>query len=473
MKKRTKIRRRRSLALFLALTMTMSMALTAFAEEAPAPSDSAGKTADDNININIIDVPQDPPVFDLSQTERPGQTEGITVQPGAPENSAPGESDPGAKPAAPAGTDAPAEPTAPAETEPSAEPTASAGTEPSAEPTAPTGTEPSAEPTAPAKTEPSAEPTASAGTEPPAEPAAPAETETGSDPGTADGNITKPVDPDWDVFYDAARDTYKLTYKIPENAEGDQTIDLTYALELLGQYAHTAVAPQMPGVPEGIQDAFDKFAANAAADPAQSTVDKANEYLKAEGLDPEDPYIQEYARYMMDAADYKQVCSDWDSWVQNGDPYGYVASFGDLDTFLYYGCGFKNGEPKAPTPDINPDSEEYKQYEKALAEYQHRCEADKLQPGDVRKFEIYLSSGSRHTYIYKDGSFTLATPDWGTQSGGSDDVKGFDGQVLPGQYVDNTVYYVTVTAKPLQDLFKTIGMLDANHPLNSHGLSTL
>ena len=226
MKKRTKIRRRRSLALFLALTMTMSMALTAFAEEAPAPSDSAGKTADDNININIIDVPQDPPVFDLSQTERPGQTEGITVQPGAPENSAPGESDPGAKPAAPAGTDAPAEPTAPAETEPSAEPTASAGTEPSAEPTAPTGTEPSAEPTAPAKTEPSAEPTASAGTEPPAEPAAPAETETGSDPGTADGNITKPVDPDWDVFYDAARDTYKLTYKIRENAEGDQTLPM-------------------------------------------------------------------------------------------------------------------------------------------------------------------------------------------------------------------------------------------------------
>lgn len=46
--------------------------------------------------------------------------------------------------------------------------------------------------------------------------------------------------PNWDVFYDSESDTYRLTYKIDEDALGDQTIDLTYAKELLGYYAQNA-----------------------------------------------------------------------------------------------------------------------------------------------------------------------------------------------------------------------------------------
>ena len=72
---------------------------------------------------------------------------------------------------------------------------------------------------------------------------------------------------------------------------------------------------------------------------------------------------------------------------------------------------------------------------KALEEqFKNRTEADVLQPGDVRKFQIFLTSSSKHTYKYKEGSFTLATPEWEKKPGGT---TGFDGQILPDEYVDN------------------------------------
>ena len=48
------------------------------------------------------------------------------------------------------------------------------------------------------------------------------------------------ADKNWDIFYDADKDVYKITFKIDANTEAmTQVIDLTQALELLGKYAET------------------------------------------------------------------------------------------------------------------------------------------------------------------------------------------------------------------------------------------
>ena len=94
---------------------------------------------------------------------------------------------------------------------------------------------------------------------------------------------------------------------------------------------------------------------------------------------------------------------------------------------------------------------------KALEEqFKNRTEADVLQPGDVRKFQIFLTSSSKHTYKYKEGSFTLATPEWEKKPGGT---TGFDGQILPDEYVDNADYHVTLRCDPIQKLLvDTLGV---------------
>ncbi len=117
----------------------------------------------------------------------------------------------------------------------------------------------------------------------------------------------------------------------------------------------------------------------------------------------------------------------------------------------------------------NAYQESVKEYEAAYAEYLKKMEelndytnweeANVLQPGDVRKFEIYFTSDSKHTYKYKEGSFTLATPEWKPEDGNQDGITGFDGQVLPDEYVDNAQYRVTLRAEPIQDLLvKQLGV---------------
>ena len=46
----------------------------------------------------------------------------------------------------------------------------------------------------------------------------------------------------WEIFYDKENDVYKLTFNIDSDAEGDQVIDMTYALKLLNQYAQSGKA---------------------------------------------------------------------------------------------------------------------------------------------------------------------------------------------------------------------------------------
>ena len=58
------------------------------------------------------------------------------------------------------------------------------------------------------------------------------------------------------------------------------------------------------------------------------------------------------------------------------------------------------------------------------------------EPGCTTIFDISLSNGSKHTYVYKDNSLTVATPD---QTGkGNTGIEGFDGQELPKEYAGNT-----------------------------------
>ena len=92
---------------------------------------------------------------------------------------------------------------------------------------------------------------------------------------------------------------------------------------------------------------------------------------------------------------------------------------------------------------------------KALEEqFKNRTEADVLQPGDVRKFQIFLTSSSKHTYKYKEGSFTLATPEWEKKPGGT---TGFDGQDIPDDYLQNDMpLYVNGSMAPLYEVFTDV-----------------
>ena len=58
------------------------------------------------------------------------------------------------------------------------------------------------------------------------------------------------------------------------------------------------------------------------------------------------------------------------------------------------------------------------------------------EPGCTTIFDISLSNGSKHTYVYKDNSLTVATPD--VSNTDKTGVTGFDGQELPKEYAGKT-----------------------------------
>lgn len=58
------------------------------------------------------------------------------------------------------------------------------------------------------------------------------------------------------------------------------------------------------------------------------------------------------------------------------------------------------------------------------------------EPGCTTIFDVSLANGSKHTYVYKDSSFTVATPD--VSNTDKTGVTGFDGQELPKEYAGNT-----------------------------------
>ena len=176
--------------------------------------------------------------------------------------------------------------------------------------------------------------------------------------GSSEDKVNPPAEgKEWDIFYDAERDVYKITFNISDKTEQteDLTIDLTQALVLLGKYAEagkqelndTIAAltkpvkdnagdapvmgdageapvepeapaafdgekpeePKEPGKPEGLDKAtqavwdkvFDLF--SSAGGNQYNTTDNVLMELEAAGVDPKSDYAKEYAKYLVDKAD--------------------------------------------------------------------------------------------------------------------------------------------------------------------------
>lgn len=94
------------------------------------------------------------------------------------------------------------------------------------------------------------------------------------------------------------------------------------------------------------------------------------------------------------------------------------------------------GQPSKKTKDFNGASYTlYVYYDEKTDSVCQRV-AFTNEPGCTTMFDVSLSNGSKHTYVYKDNSLTVATPD---QTGkGNTGIEGFDGQELPKEYAGNT-----------------------------------
>lgn len=93
------------------------------------------------------------------------------------------------------------------------------------------------------------------------------------------------------------------------------------------------------------------------------------------------------------------------------------------------------------------------------------------EPGCTTIFDVSLSNGSKHTYVYKDSSFTVATPD--VSNTDKTGVTGFDGQELPNDYVGNTKlqlkYSKTGEAGCMEKLVEdALREFDDDHYLNQY-----
>lgn len=91
------------------------------------------------------------------------------------------------------------------------------------------------------------------------------------------------------------------------------------------------------------------------------------------------------------------------------------------DNYLYYGMTFTCTLPNGAQFIYDPSTGEARHYE---------------EPGCVTAFDVSLANGSKHTYVYKEGSLTVSTPDM--KNDDQTGVTGFDGQELPKEYAGNT-----------------------------------
>ena len=167
----------------------------------------------------------------------------------------------------------------------------------------------------------------------------------------------KEDDTDCSCAYDPDTGHFKITFNIKEDAEGDQTVELSKVQEVVEKYG---------------EKQFD-------------------EWLQTDTG----------AKWMDDARWYAQY-----------------------------------GESSKKTVDFNGASYTlYVYYDEETGSVAQRV-AFNNEPGCTTMFDISLSNGSKHTYVYKDNSLTVATPD---QTGkGNTGIEGFDGQELPKEYAGNT-----------------------------------
>lgn len=104
-----------------------------------------------------------------------------------------------------------------------------------------------------------------------------------------------------------------------------------------------------------------------------------------------------------------------------------------MDDALWYA---QYGQSSKKTVDFNGASYTlYVYYDEETGSVCQRV-AFNNEPGCTTMFDVSLANGSKHTYVYKNNSLTIATPD---QTGkGNTGIEGFDGQELPKEYVGNT-----------------------------------
>ena len=148
-------------------------------------------------------------------------------------------------------------------------------------------------------------------------------------------------DTDYSLIYDEKTGHFKITFNIKEDAEGDQTIELSKVMETVNANG---------------QKAFNEWF---------QTRDGAEALMKAE-------------------LNGEKIHSTF-----NGIIYTY--------------------DPKTKTTHLY------------------------MEPSCTTVFDVSYTNGSKHTYVYKNNSFTLATPN--LDGKGDSGLTGFDGQELPSDYV--------------------------------------
>ena len=164
--------------------------------------------------------------------------------------------------------------------------------------------------------------------------------ETPENPEKTPEETPKEDDTDYSCAYDPDTGHFKVTFNIKEDAEGDQTIELSKVQEVVRKNGESYL---------------DTDEGKAALEEAQMWGDKTMKY------------------------------------THNGVTYIYTLATGTVSLYQ--------------------------------------------EPGCTTIFDISLSNGSKHTYVYKDNSLTVATPD--VSNTDKTGVTGFDGQELPKEYAKN------------------------------------
>ncbi len=165
-------------------------------------------------------------------------------------------------------------------------------------------------------------------------------------------------DLDYSVAYDQDTGHFKVTFNIKEDAEGDQTVELSKVQEVVEKYG---------------EKQFDEWL---------------------------------------------QTDTGAKKWME--DALRYAAQY---------------GESSKKTKDFNGASYTlYVYYDEKTDSVCQRV-AFTNEPGCTTMFDVSLSNGSKHTYVYKDNSLTVATPD--VSNTDKTGVTGFDGQELPKEYAKN------------------------------------
>lgn len=172
-------------------------------------------------------------------------------------------------------------------------------------------------------------------------------TETGTD---------EKKEPDYSVSYDEENNHYNITFNIKNDAEGDQTIELSKVNDALVKYGESQLDEWL------------------STEEGQGFLDWKKEHTKTSSFE------------------------------------------------LSFSTGFHNNFKAVYTKDENGN-------------YQHKV-IFTPEPGNITTFDVSVTNGSKHTYVYKDGSLTIATAKL-PENSDPNAVTGFDGQKLPDVIAGN------------------------------------